>query len=52
VDATVLNLVCVVDPEGTYTVLVVPVFFVTKEEQFETDEEPMWRVKSARVEQP
>ena len=50
-DAAASNLVCVVDPEGTYMVLVVPAFFVTKEEQLETDEEPMWRVKSVRVEQ-
>lgn len=41
VDATASNLVCVVDPEGTYMVLVVPDFLVTKEEQADTTSEPI-----------
>ena len=41
VEATALNLVCVVDPEGTYMVLVVPAFLVTKEEQADTTSEPI-----------
>lgn len=39
VEACPLNVVWVVDPEGTYMVLVVPAFLVTKEEQFDTSSE-------------
>ena len=50
-EATLWKLVCVVEPVGTYTVLVVPDLLVTKFVTVDTDEEPIWIVKSVNEEQ-
>ena len=39
--AALLNVVSVVDPEGTYTVLLAPLFVLTKLEQDETLVDPI-----------
>lgn len=40
-EATALKVVWVVESDGTYMVRVVPDLLVTKEEQLDTDEEPI-----------